>query len=179
MQLDISKILLQPATVYYLRMDANPHYHLQQPANTAIKEIGKPVSVEEYRKYYSNAGKDYHWLDRLVMPAEELHALINAPNNFLFVLFCNNEETGYVELLKENQFVELQYFGLFPLGIGKGLGKYFLQWAIKKAWSFNPEWLQVNTCSLDHPAALPLYKKCGFVQYNQTIEQRKVYSTPV
>ena len=174
MQLHASNIFFQPATVWYLRMDANPHFILQQPAQTQIKEIAKPVSVEQYRKYYSAAGTDYHWLDRLVMHADELYKIINAPNNFLFVLYCNDEEAGYVELVKENEYVEVQYFGLFPSSIGKGFGKYFLQWAIDKAWSFSPRWLQVNTCSLDHPSALPLYKKMGFVQYKQATEQRKV-----
>ena len=174
MQIDESKIILKPTQVYYLRMDENPHFNITDIAGTEIKEIIKPVSANTYRRWYATAGADYYWLDRLVMPADELNSIINQSNNFLFVLYYNNEEAGYAEIVKEGDYTELAYFGLFPQSIGKGLGKYFLQWSITKAWSFNPKWIQVNTCALDHPNALPLYKKMGFVEYKTTTEQRKI-----
>ena len=104
-----------------------------------------------------------------------MYNIINQPNNFLFVLYYRGEEAGYAEIVNYGDYTELVYFGLFPQSIGKGLGKYFLQWSINKAWSFNPKWIQVNTCALDHPNALPLYKKMGFVEYKTVIEQRKVF----
>jgi hypothetical protein len=49
----------------------------------------------------------------------------------------------------------------------QGLGKFFLQWAIDKAWGYGPRRLWLHTCSLDHPAALPNYLKAGFRIYEE------------
>lgn len=70
--------------------------------------------------------------------------------------------------------MEILYFGLMPSFIGKGYGKYFLQWVIAKAWSYKPEWIQLNTCTLDHPHALGTYKKAGFTEVRKEIHQRRV-----
>jgi hypothetical protein len=57
--------------------------------------------------------------------------------------------------------IELVRFGLMPEFIGQGLGRYFLQWAIDKAWGYRPRRFWLHTCTLDHPAALPNYLKAG------------------
>ena len=44
----------------------------------------------------------------------------------------------------------------------RGLGGWLLQSAIELAWDKGPKKLTVNTCTLDHPKALPLYQKMGF-----------------
>jgi hypothetical protein len=33
---------------------------------------------------------------------------------------------------------------------------------LDRAWTRNPQILQLETCTLDHPAALPLYQEFGF-----------------
>jgi hypothetical protein len=47
--------------------------------------------------------------------------------------------------------IELLQFGLMPEFIGQGLGRYFLQWAIDKAWSYQPRryWLHTDTKDLN------------------------------
>ena len=57
---------------------------------------------------------------------------------------------------------DLAYFGLVPEAIGRGLGTFLLQTAVHMAWD-RPGTAQVtvNTNSLDHPRALPLYQKAG------------------
>jgi GNAT superfamily N-acetyltransferase len=51
--------------------------------------------------------------------------------------------------------VEITQFGLMPEFIGQGLGKFFLRWAIDRAWDYAPKRLWLHTCTLDHPVALP------------------------
>jgi len=66
---------------------------------------------------------------------------------------------------------------------GQGAGYPFLMKVIENAW--NPEYnvraewkypvkrVWLHTCSLDHPAALPMYQKAGFVVYKtETIMQQ-------
>jgi len=153
------------------------HQRKELPAvltNTSFELLSKPIDVSEYRKYYYGVGEKYYWLDRMVMPDEELQEKINAANVDIFVFYVNNEEAGYIEFAKEEKFVEIVYFGLMPVFIGKGYGKYFLQWVIGKAWSYHPQWIQLNTCTLDHPNALSTYKKAGFTEVRKEIHQRKV-----
>lgn len=171
--IDISKIIFQPVTVTFLEL--HEPKELPVPLNeTRFELLAKPVSIEEYRKYYYGVGEKHFWLDRMVMPDEELFQKINALNVGIFLFYINNKVAGYIEFVKEERFMEILYFGLMPEFIGKGYGKYFLQWVIAKAWSYQPEWIQLNTCTLDHPNALGSYKKAGFKEVKTEIHQRRI-----
>ncbi len=65
---------------------------------------------------------------------------------------------------------DLAYMGLMPWAIGRGLGRYLLDWAIDCAWQRDPppQRLTVNTCTLDHPKALAGYQKAGFEVVDRT-----------
>ena len=64
-------------------------------------------------------------------------------------------------------------FGLLPGFIGQGLGRYFLQWAIDRAWSYQPRRFWLHTCTKDHPAALPDYLKAGFAVYKEEVKDQR------
>ena len=160
-------------TVTFLEM--HDKQELPQPlAHTFFNLLLKPISAKEYRTWYYGVGEKWFWLDRMVMPDEMLYEKINAANVDLFIFYANNEPAGFAEFVRENKYVEILYFGLLPGFIGKGLGNYFLQWVIAHAWSYQPEWIQLNTCTLDHPNALSVYKKAGFRQVKTAMEERKV-----
>ena len=171
--IDISKIIFQPVTVTFLEM----HEPKELPAplpNINFGLLPKPIPADEYRKYYYGVGEKHFWLDRMVMPDEELFDKINAGNVDIFLFYVSKEVAGYIEFVKEEKHVEILYFGLMPTFIGKGYGKYFLQWVIAKAWNYQPEWIQLNTCTLDHPNALGTYKKAGFTEVRTEIHQRRI-----
>lgn len=172
-QIDTSKIIFQPVTVTFLEMHEPGEFPVPLKG-TGFELLPKPVSVNEYRKYYYGVGEKHFWLDRMVMPDEELFGKINAGNVDIFVFYVNKEVAGYIEFVKEQKFVEILYFGLMPAFIGKGYGKYFLQWVIAKAWSYHANWIQLNTCTLDHPNALGTYKKAGFTQVRTEVHQRRI-----
>ena len=171
--IDISKIIFRPITVTFLEMHKPQEIPAALP-NTHFGLLQKSIDINEYRKYYYGVGEKYFWLDRMVMPDSELYEKINAANVDIFIFYVNNEPAGYIEFLKEGKFVEILYFGLMPGFIGKGYGKYFLQWVIAKAWSYEPEWIQLNTCILDHPNALGTYKKAGFTEVRTEVQQRRM-----
>lgn len=172
--IDTTRIVLKPVTVTFLEMHKKPEEAVQSIPGTSFTLLQKPVSVAEYRKYYYGVGEKHFWLDRMVMPDEELFEKINAANVDIFVFNVNNEPAGYIEFVKEEKYVEILYFGLMPSFTGKGFGKYFLNWVIEKAWNYNPEWIQLNTCTLDHPNALGTYKRAGFVPVRTETQERKV-----
>ncbi len=171
--IDTSKIIFRPVKVTFFEMH-EPKAPPLPISNTHFELLPKPISVNDYRRYYYAVGEKHFWLDRMVMPDEELSEKINARNVEIFIFYVKDTPAGYVEFVKEEKFVEILYFGLMPEFIGKGLGKYFLQWVIAKAWSYHPEWIQLNTCTLDHPNALGTYKKAGFAQVRTEVHQRRV-----
>jgi GNAT superfamily N-acetyltransferase len=147
---------------------------LPLPPDAEFELISKPVPVEVYRNYYYGVGEKFNWLDRMVMPDDELYQKINADGTDIYIMFINGDAAGFAEFVKEKEFTEILYFGLFPDYVGKGLGSAFLHWVIEQAWSYQPKWIQLNTCSLDHPGALPVYKKAGFIPVRTEIQQRKM-----
>jgi GNAT superfamily N-acetyltransferase len=173
-RIDTSKIVFKPATVTFLEMHQKPLAEPEQIPGTEFILQQKPIDVNEYRSYYYGVGEKHNWLDRMVMPDEELFSKINADNIDIYLFKVNNETAGYIEFIKDPKFTEILYFGLMPAFIGKGLGKYFLQWVIAKAWNYDPEWIQLNTCTLDHPNALPNYKKAGFKEVRTEVQERRV-----
>ena len=71
--------------------------------------------------------------------------------------------------------IELAYFGLMPEFIGKGLGKFFLNAMIDRAWAHKPKRVWLHTCTLDHPQALAVYQRAGFTPYKQEV---KIFDDP-
>jgi ribosomal protein S18 acetylase RimI-like enzyme len=84
------------------------------------------------------------------------------------VLYLAGVPAGYFELdAAAPRETELRYFGLVPQFIGRGLGPFLLQAAIDQAWQRPIERLWVHTRTFDHPKALGLYQRAGFVVYGR------------
>lgn len=171
--IDESKIELVAATTYFLEMHAAPAVSVAIKPGVDFFILPKPIEAARYRHYYYGVGEAYNWLDRMVLPDDKLQSLINAANTIIYVMQVNGVDAGFAEFIITDSFVEIQYFGLMPAFIGKGWGQFFLQWVIAKAWSFGKPKVQLNTCTLDHPKALPNYQKAGFAVVWQEEQQRR------
>jgi GNAT superfamily N-acetyltransferase len=75
-----------------------------------------------------------------------------------------------------SQKTNLVYFGLVPEWSGRKVGPWLLGTAVQEAFSRGARTATVNTCTLDHPAALPLYQKLGFVPTAR--EERRLHVPP-
>ena len=159
---------LVEVTVYYLEMLAPSHRCVPAPRNDlTVVHVPSPT-VPYYRSLYDAVGKEYHWLSRRKMSDDALATLLVDPLNELHVLHVAGTPTGFAELdRRRDDEIELVQFGLMAPFIGQGLGKWFLQWTIDKAWSYGPSRFWLHTCTLDHPAALPNYLKAGFAIYKE------------
>ena len=162
-------------TVYYLEMLAPSHRFIPAPREgLTVLHVQSPT-VPYYRTLYNAVGKDFYWLSRRKMPDEALAAILSDPRDELHVLHVEGRPAGFAELdRRQPQEIELVQFGLLPDFIGQGLGKWFLQWTIDKAWSCEPKRFWLHTCTLDHPAALPNYQKAGFVLFRQETIRREL-----
>ena len=78
------------------------------------------------------------------------------------MLYLDGVPSGFFEIAALSDHAELSYFGLMDHATGQGLGRWFLGAAIEAAWATGASKVKVQTCTLDHPAALPLYQRLGF-----------------
>jgi GNAT superfamily N-acetyltransferase len=158
-------------TITYLEMLEQPARGPAQPPRLtekiALMRAERPT-VGFYRYLYNAVGEPWVWYERNQLSDEELAAIVQDEKVEICVLYYAGTPAGYAELdFRQEGEVELAYFGLIPDYIGLGLGSYLLDWAIDTAWSREPRRLWVNTCTLDHPAALPVYQKAGFMPCDQ------------
>jgi GNAT superfamily N-acetyltransferase len=161
--------------VTYLEMLAPPQTIIPPPRNDLAVIHARMPTLAYYRFLYDSVGGAYHWTSRKKLTDAELAALIHDPKMENHVLFVDGVPAGFAELDRRIEGeIELVQFGLVPEFIGQGLGRYFLHWAIHKAWSYNPRRFWLHTCTLDHPAALPNYLKAGFVAFKEEIKQREI-----
>ncbi len=156
-------------TVTYLKQRARPPYkhQPQPPGRVAILRAENPPT-HFYRYLYDLIGRPWNWVSRRGLSDAELAAIIRNPDVSLYVLYVGGVPAGMTEIDACNtRSVEIQFFGLAPEFIGKGYSRFFLANAIDLAWSRDPEEVRIETCTLDHPAALALYQKFGFVVCDQ------------
>lgn len=162
-------------TITYLEMTARPQLppvHLPPGVKAALLRAERPT-VAFYRYLYNEVGGPWRWWLRRQMSDAELAAILADERIEVFVLYIDGTPAGYFELDRRGQpaagggVIDLAYFGLMPQMVGRGLGRYLLHAAIEQAWSYGPERLTVNTNTMDHARALPLYQKMGFVPYRQ------------
>lgn len=131
-----------------------------------VERVERPVP-DLYRQCYRTVGEAYHWRDRWDWTDEEIRDHLARPEITLHVARRDGALAGWYELRRvpDERSVEIAYFGLAPGAIGQGLGKHLLSCAVRDAWALRPGRVWLHTCTLDHPAALPNYKKRGFMPY--------------
>jgi GNAT superfamily N-acetyltransferase len=121
-----------------------------------------------YRYLYDSVGGPWLWFERRIMDDERLAAILQDAKVQLTVLYAGGVPAGFYELDgRVAGSVELAYFGLMPEFIGRRLGPFLLDRAIEAAWAQAPERVWVHTCTLDHPKALALYQRAGFVPFRR------------
>jgi GNAT superfamily N-acetyltransferase len=158
-------------TITALEMRARPTRPLARAPSLAdpvmLLHAVEPT-ISFYRFLYNTIGQEWLWYERREMSDNTLREIIHNERVGVYVLYLGGVPAGYAEIdSRENSDVEVAYLGLMPEFIGRGLGRYLVDWAVDTAWERGPERVWIHTCDLDHPAALPLYQKAGFTPYRQ------------
>jgi GNAT superfamily N-acetyltransferase len=164
-------------TVTFLRMDRSP-VEAAPVLPTACQVVRAACcTVGFYRYLYDTVGADYVWWLRRTMPDDELAALLANPLVSIHVLYRDGEPAGFFELdARTWPDINLSYFGLMPHVIGTGTGYPLLRQSVDTVWRQGARGMTVNTCTADHPRALPTYLRAGF----RTVRQvRELWHVPV
>lgn len=163
-------------TVSFMRLDAKPERRWSAlPAGTRL-ELAPRLSVAAYRDLYDRVGGPWLWWLRRMMPEPMLARLLADPAVAVYRLWHGETVAGFFELDATSwPDVNLSYFGLLPEAIGQGLGFALLGAAIDQVFSGPVRGMTVNTCTADHPRALPNYQRAGFRIIRQV---REVWDIP-
>lgn len=158
-----------PVTITYLEQKERPV--LPTPpkpvGKVAIMRVEQPP-IHFYRYLYRLVGDPWKWVSRRRLSDAELAEIIHDDNVYLYCLYVSGAPAGFAEIDARNiKNVELKFFGLAPDFTGRRLGRFFLTNIIDLAWALNPKRVMLETCTLDHAAALPLYQKCGFKVFDR------------
>jgi GNAT superfamily N-acetyltransferase len=164
-------------TVTFLEMThrpdrPRPHMALNKPISL-LKAETPPVHF--FRYLYDMVGRDYHWTDMHAWPDDKIAAFVQDEAVSLYVMYLSGWPAGFVMLdFRAMSECNVSYYGLAPEAIGMGYGKWLLGTAVHMAWDEPIAKLTVNTCSLDHPRALPTYQRWGFVPVRREQRVRRV-----
>jgi GNAT superfamily N-acetyltransferase len=164
--------------VTFLRMASAPTDPAPPlPADIRLERLAR-CSVPFYRYLYNTVGGDYVWWLRRISGDAELGALLAAPTVSVHVLYRGGEPAGFFEMERRpgHGVTNLAYFGLLPQSLGQGIGRALLRQAIDIAWAEGCQALTVNTCTADHPRALPNYRAAGFTPLRTV---REVWPVPL
>jgi GNAT superfamily N-acetyltransferase len=159
-------------TVVFLRMNTRPARPMAMPPAGVIVRKER-LDLPTYRALYARIGAPYLWWLRRIMPDELLKRHLASPALAIHVMRIDGEIAGFFETDASSwPDVNLNYFGLVPEFIGRGLGSLLLDMAVDSVFngSVGLRGMTVNTCTADHPRALPNYIKAGFTEFRRMPE---------
>jgi len=162
--------------VTFLRMD-RPPAEAAPALPPGLRVLPEPYcTVETYRSLYNPIGAAHVWWLRRAMPDYQLAALLRNPAISIHVLRdAQDRAQGFYELdTLPWPSVNLSYFGLMPHAVGHGMGFAFLRHAVDEVWRRGARVMTVNTCTADHPRALPTYLRAGFRVLREQSEEWRV-----
>ena len=166
--------------VSYLSLEMkNVKFFEDAPINNTISFLEATAPNSSYFLYlYKEVGRKYEWTDWLRSERKMLESFLIDENVFLYTLILQGEPKGFFVLdYRRLPVCDLAYFGLFDDVTGKGLGKVMMNRVFEAVIAQgNVKKLTVNTNTLDHRSALPLYQKAGFDIYKKEEHKRSVWS---
>ena len=155
------------AVVTYLEMRERPKARPMPEAPLRLVRWGVPDPAK-YRLLFERVGARWLWYSRLATADATLRANVAEVHA---VVDRDGVEVGMVELdFRTPGECLIRFLGLVPELAGKGHGKWLFAQTLALAWRPEIDRVHVNTCTLDHPAALPSYLRAGFKAYKRAFE---------
>jgi len=154
------------AVVTYLEMLEAPPARPPIDSPLGLERWDEPDPAR-YRRLFERVGARWLWYSRLAMDEASLRAAIGEVHA---VIGPGGEEAGLIELDFRDGDCLIKFLGLVPDLAGRGHGGWLFAETLQLAWREGVRRVRVNTCTLDHPAALPAYIKAGFEAYKRAFE---------
>ena len=167
-------------TVSYLSLEMEDiKFFKNVSGNHAISFLKSTSPNSSYFLYlYKEVGRKYEWTDWLRSEKSKLESFLTDDNVILYSLILRGVPKGFFVLdYRLLPVCDLAYFGLFDDVTGKGIGKLMMNRVFEEVIEYGDvKTLTVNTNTLDHKSALPLYQKAGFNIYKTETHKRSAWS---
>ena len=167
---------LTDITIRYLELISPTDLRPKRSEKTGVQfaRVSRPMP-ELNRFFYTTVGGSYKWFERRSWTLTEWQAYLGRLDVETWVLSLDGVPAGFVEYNRhENGDVEIKYFGLLPIFVGHGLGAHLLTEAVERAWGMGASRVILDTCSTDHPRALPNYLTRGFREYKVEVKRKDI-----
>lgn len=153
--------------VTYLEMKAPPPLR-PMPESPLRLVPWRAVDPAKYRLLFERVGGPWLWYSRLAMDDKNLRAAVGEVHA---AVDRSGVEVGMIELdFGAQGECLIRFLGLIPELAGRGHGRWLFAQLLALVWRPGVRRVHLNTCSLDHPAALPAYLKAGFRPYKRALE---------
>jgi GNAT superfamily N-acetyltransferase len=152
-----------PEIVTYLEMTSSDDLI---PATVIPTVALAPATPESTRALTLRIGTQYKWNGATYTEAQWSEYLAETQS---WMVTSNDQPAGLADFRLKGNDVEVTTFGLVPEFVGKGIGGHALTLTLQKAWTLTPtvERVWLHTSTLDHPNALPNYRKRGLRPYQR------------
>jgi GNAT superfamily N-acetyltransferase len=155
------------AVVTYLEMTERPKPRPLPDSPLRLVRWKEPEPAK-YRLLFERVGGKWLWFSRLAMSDDRLRAEMAEVHA---IVDRGGVEVGMIELdFRTPGECLIRFLGLAPELAGRGHGRWLFAQTLALAWRPGVALVRVNTCSLDHPAALPAYLKAGFRAVRRAFE---------
>lgn len=154
-----------------LEMRERPRPRPVPPSPLRLRRWPEPDAAR-YRALFTRVGAPWLWFSRLVLGEAALLAILRDPGVEVYAAVDPaGVEVGMLELdVRGGAEAALSYLALVPELTGRGHGGWLMAEALARLWRPGVARVSVNTCTLDHPAALGFYRSHGFVAVRRTVE---------
>ncbi len=143
------------------------HLEMRRPTDLRHKR-GTDLEVRQARLrlwslnrwLHGEVGRGY-WFGREGWTTEDWQRYTEREGFETWLGYLEGTPVGYFELVRAREQTRIKCFGLFAHFVGRGLGAHLLTEALERAWQGETQKVVLDTCNLDHPAALPNYLARG------------------
>jgi ribosomal protein S18 acetylase RimI-like enzyme len=152
-------------SIFYLEIGAEQAILGANPdiAGLRIERLAVPTPAFN-RFMYQAVGGEWFWIDKSNWSEQEWLDYVQQDTLQTWGAWLNDTPCGYFELeRKGTERIEIAYLGVLKDFFGQGLGRKLLIEALNRARQQGGQKITVNTCSLDHPAALANYQARGMI----------------
>lgn len=144
-----------------------------------LREVG-PDDLAVVRDLHDLVANPYGWRS-LAWSADQWLECLTRPGVRTWLPHVGGRPAGLAVLQSQpGGHVEVDFFGLVPAFVGRGLGGHFLTEITRLAWRMTPvdadavRRLWLRTSSHDHPNAKASYEACGFRVFHTETRQREL-----
>jgi GNAT superfamily N-acetyltransferase len=166
-----------PVTVWSLETTAASDVVDARPPDTEVElRVVTDDRARVSRECYQSVGDPWYWVDRIEWDDSRWEQWAERDDLCTVTCWADGEFAGYYELERQvDGDVEIAYIGLMTHAIGRGIGGWLLESALRHAWRLpGTRRVWVHTCTLDAPAALANYQARGMRIFHTETEWRLV-----